>query len=181
MSAADRTVVVVAAHPVPDSYGAALRSTAVEALAAGGWTVDLIDLYGEAFDPRHSWVTSETGEAMVADHRQRLDAADALVFVHPTWWGAQPAVVKGWLDVVWPEQQRRSGISRLAVVCTHGSTRVRNAVQGVPGRRMIFRALRARCAQRCRTSWLAVYSMDRIGDAERAAFMARVAEQLRSW
>ncbi len=27
--------------------------------------------------------------------------AEGLILVHPTWWYAQPAILKGWIDRVW--------------------------------------------------------------------------------
>ena len=39
------------AHPVPASYSAALRDRAATALRARGDEVDVLDLYGEGFDP----------------------------------------------------------------------------------------------------------------------------------
>ena len=44
-------VLVILAHPLEDSYGAALRDVVIQSLKAGDHTVDLCDLYREAFDP----------------------------------------------------------------------------------------------------------------------------------
>jgi len=42
---------VLFAHPVEDSFQAALHRTVVETLAASGHTVDDCDLYAEGFQP----------------------------------------------------------------------------------------------------------------------------------
>ena len=42
---------VVLAHPEPSSFAAALAHTAGDALLAAGWSVELLDLYREGFDP----------------------------------------------------------------------------------------------------------------------------------
>ncbi|TGU98200.1 flavodoxin family protein, partial [Mesorhizobium sp. M8A.F.Ca.ET.173.01.1.1] len=44
-------VLVVYCHPVPESFCAAIRDTAVEVLRGRGWDVRLLDLYGENFNP----------------------------------------------------------------------------------------------------------------------------------
>jgi NAD(P)H dehydrogenase (quinone) len=44
-------VLVIFAHPLDDSYVAALRDSIVETLKASGHTVDLCELYKEEFDP----------------------------------------------------------------------------------------------------------------------------------
>ena len=61
-------VLVVSAHPVPDSYVAAVRSAAVRGLATAGHDVDLLDLDAEGFQPLltreewegHRWTGVET-------------------------------------------------------------------------------------------------------------------------
>jgi len=114
-------VLVVSAHPVPDSYVAAVRAAALRGLAAAGHDVDDLDLYAAGFQPllpldewvRHRWTSDrEPRDAArpdtplpddVAAHAARLRAADALVLVYPTWWGGPPAIMKGWFDRVWVE------------------------------------------------------------------------------
>jgi NAD(P)H dehydrogenase (quinone) len=114
-------VLVVSAHPVPDSYVAAVRAAALRGLVAAGHDVDDLDLYAERFQsalPLDEWVRHRwTGDRPrpdgprpdaplpddVAAHAARLRAADALVLVYPTWWGGPPAIMKGWFDRVWVE------------------------------------------------------------------------------
>lgn len=73
-----------------------------------GPAVDLLDLYGEGFDPRMD-VADEPDwrnpgkkySAEVHAHMDRILAADAIVVVFPIWWSAPPAMLKGWIDRVW--------------------------------------------------------------------------------
>ncbi|HUN12829.1 MAG TPA: NAD(P)H-dependent oxidoreductase, partial [Rhabdaerophilum sp.] len=44
-------LLVVYCHPRPDSFTAAIRDVAIDALANAGHAVDLLDLYAEGFDP----------------------------------------------------------------------------------------------------------------------------------
>jgi NAD(P)H dehydrogenase (quinone) len=112
-------VLVVSAHPVPDSYVAAVRAAAVAGLRAGGHEVDHLDLAAERFDPClsreewdvHRWTGANRQRTAppsppprapdVLAHAARLERTDALVLVYATWWGGPPALMKGWLDRVW--------------------------------------------------------------------------------
>ena len=113
--------------------------------------------------------------ARALDHARRLRAAEALVLVHPTWWGGQPAILKGWFDRVWaagvaftlvPGSTRpRAGLRnlrRLVVVTTHGSSKWTNALQGEPGKHLVGRGLRPLCHPLARTRWIALYGLDRV-------------------
>jgi NAD(P)H dehydrogenase (quinone) len=194
-------VLVVSAHPVPDSYVAAVRAAAVAGLAAGGHDVDDLDLDAEGFQPLltreqwegHRWTGVETPTAAppggrlpadVAAHAARLRAADALVLVYPTWWGGPPAIMKGWLDRVWVEgvafsfrtdgRRTRHELRRiryLVAITTHGSPKRINAVEGEPGKRLVLRQLRAACHPRVRTRWIARYGIDQSDEAGRRSFL----------
>jgi NAD(P)H dehydrogenase (quinone) len=154
-------VLVVAAHPVPASFSHAQRERAVRSLVAAGHDVETIDLYeGDAHD------------------RAALDDAEALVFVHPTWYGGQPAIVKAWLDEVMDRPIRR--VRRIAVVTTHGSPKWVNVLQGEPGKRIYGRHVRRLCARRARFRWVALYAIDRCDEGDRAAFLDRVARAMSS-
>ncbi len=98
---------VLIAHPCDDSFTHAAARAAVAGLEAGGHTVDVIDLYADGFRAHMSYeerVAYETDDPIkdpqVADHAARMKQAQALVFVYPTWWSGQPAILKGWLERV---------------------------------------------------------------------------------
>jgi putative NADPH-quinone reductase len=193
-------VLLVSAHPLADSYVAAVRSAAITGLESAGHVVDVADLDAERFDPCLSWREWEARRGPVgpADwpddvgaHAARLGRADALVLVYPTWWGAQPAILSGWLDRVWIDGvafQRRPGsrravprlrnIRHLVAVTTHGSPKWVNAVEGEPGKRVVLRRLRSCCHPLVRTRWIALYGVDRSDDAQRQAFLARVEREM---
>jgi putative NADPH-quinone reductase len=170
-----------------------LRDQVVAAIAGTGHAVDLLDLYAEDFDPvlsadehRLHRVGPEEKPA-VADQVRRLRLAEALVLVYPTWWGGQPAIVKGWFDRVWIEGVAYSlppgagrvkplltQVRQLWVVTTHGSSKWINAVQGEPGKRVVLRGMRAMCGLTTRTTWIACYGMDRANEQHRRRFIERV-------
>ena len=135
---------VVYCHPVPESFCAAVRDTAVAALSDRGCEVRLTDLYAEGFDPvlgadeRRNMDRAPT-DPKLAPHIDSIKWAQAIVFVYPTWWYGLPAMLKGWLDRVWAtdvvacaahHKDRRRHHLRRAVVDfrVDGPTRTQNDI-----------------------------------------------------
>ena len=190
-----RTLVVYC-HPNPESLCAAALERALAGLAAGGHEVRLCDLYADGFRPEMSADERRTHtEPGVAPELQGyaddLRWAEALVFVYPTWWSGQPAMLKGWIDRVWvagvawtlPEGANRlrpglGGVRRIVAVTTHGSSKLINSLEGESGKRMMTRALRALCSKRTRTTWCAIYGLDTADAAKRQRFLDRVERTL---
>ncbi|GAA3574414.1 hypothetical protein GCM10022419_064440 [Nonomuraea rosea] len=99
---------LVVAHPRGDSLTAAVARRARSRLQAAGLTVDTLDLYAAAFDPRMTpadepdWGDpGKTYSAEVREHMRRIDAAEVIAVVFPVWWYGLPAILKGWIDRVW--------------------------------------------------------------------------------
>ena len=177
-------VLVVYTHPDPGSFSATVREHVMSSLRRPGRTVELLDLYGDAFDPvfdvddlrAHDEHLAPTG--VVAEHVRRLQRAEAIVLVYPTWYGGPPAMLKGWLDRVVTAGSPLRNIRRIVVVTTHGSSKGVNAFGGEPGKRMIRRTLRALCHPLARSRWIALYGIDRASDGDRAEFLRRVERRL---
>ncbi|MFM8846563.1 MAG: NAD(P)H-dependent oxidoreductase [Actinomycetota bacterium] len=186
-------VLVVHAHPDATSFNRAVLDAALTGLGAAGHEVRVRDLYAEGFEPRLSraekrgHLSPPESKPHLAEHFADLRWCEALVFVHPTWWGAQPAMIKGWIDRVWargvawelPEGAKRlkptlHNVRRIVTFTTHGSPWRINALQGVPGRRIVNRSLRVICHPLCRTRWVALYSLDASDSADRERFLRRV-------
>ncbi|WP_030844758.1 NAD(P)H-dependent oxidoreductase [Streptomyces sp. NRRL F-4474] len=98
---------VYLAHPRPGSFNHAVFDAVVDELRERGCRVVAHDLCAEGFPPVAS--AEETGtvssapdadDPHVALHRREVSALDALVFVHPNWWGMPPAVLTGWVQRV---------------------------------------------------------------------------------
>lgn len=186
-------VLVVHAHPNPDSFAAEILHRVESGLASGSATVRIRNLYAEGFEPclsldeRQRHLDPPSTKPDLSSHFDDLRWCDTIVFVHPTWWGSQPAMLKGWFDrvlvrgIAWdlPEGARRlrpglGNVRRLVTVTTHGSSRFFNALQGVPGKRIVNRSLRAICHPLCRTRWIAMYRLDTSTNSQRSDFLDRV-------
>ena len=180
-------ILLVWTHPVPESYSAALRDAVLESLRSLNRTeVELLDLYTSGFDPKAS--DPATPSSIIAEHRQMLLAADALVFVHPTWWDGLPAMLKAWLEHLLPNaldndeaqdaaREITGHITDIVVITTHGSSRRVNFVQGRAGRLLLLKSLRSLCHHSCRTKWIALYSIDRATHQKRRKFLTQAASQ----
>lgn len=190
---------VVFCHPLTESFSTAIRDRALTALIAANHDVRVSDLYAEGFRPELSaWERTHhldppENKPEIAAYADNLRWCDALVFIYPTWWSGQPAMLKGWIDRVWvagvayqlPTGANRirpllTNIRRIATITTHGSSKWINTLQGEPGKRVINRALRVLCRRTARTRWIALYGIDRTSDQDRARFLDRVERRLRS-
>jgi len=186
-------LLVVHAHPVPESFGTALFRVVIEAARDAGHEVRPLDLHAEGFDPvmgeeeRRGY--DEGGpptDPALLRHVDHLLWAEGIVFVYPTWWMGQPAILKGWLDRVWrPGVAFRledgavtpalTRIRLLGVVTTLGSSRwAWSLLMGAPGRKILLRAPLACTGVTTRTFWLGLHDMDASTPAQRERFLARV-------
>ena len=195
-------VFVVSAHPSPTSFLSTTRNALLADLVESGYEVRHRDLYAEHFNPVFSAFERANHNAAIAiktnvfpelvGHIEDLQWCEALVLVYPTWWSAQPAMLKGWFDrvftrdVAWelPEGATRirpllSNVRRLVVVTSHGSSKFVNAVQGEPGKRIALRSVRLMLHTRTKTSWIGVYGMDNANSKKRLAFTARIRRQVK--
>ena len=162
--------VVLHAHPVDESYSAALRDCAVGALAAAGHSVDLIRLaHGE-------WIRGDD-----------LRGAEGLLLVYPTWWGGLPSPMLDWVQrelSPWidgdadPAESPLRDVRSLAVVTTHGSSRWINRIQGEPGRQLLGRSVSRLCRPGTDLRWIALYKLDRLGQGELTDFIDRVGREV---
>ncbi|WP_110708132.1 NAD(P)H-dependent oxidoreductase [Salinicola sp. CR57] len=114
-------ILIVHAHPEPQSLTSALKDLAVEFLQAQGHEVRVSDLYAmgwkaladredftDTVDPerlsyiaesRHAYA-SDTQALDIAAEQRELLWADAVLFSFPLWWFGMPAILKGWVDRV---------------------------------------------------------------------------------
>lgn len=191
---------VVFSHPCEESYNATLRDVVVSSLKEAGHEVRLLDLYALGFNPvmeadeRRGYHDHGDNVMPVRDHVEAISWCDILVFVYPTWWFGLPAMLKGWLDRVWlphvtfempseagPMKPKMQHIRKIGVVTTCGASWWISKLMGEPGRKTILRGIRALCAPRCRTLYLAHYKMDSSTPESRSAYLEHVRRRLRAF
>lgn len=159
------------AHPLEDSFSAALRSRAVSALTRAGHEV-VLSCLGTGDDP--------------GPRSCDLAGTDALVFVHPVWWGGPPAPLLAWIQRElgpWIDSSDQGesplrSVKHLVAVVTHGSSRLVNILQGEPGRQLLRRSVLPLCAAGARLEWIALYQLDRLSRQELDLFLAHVDVEL---
>ena len=190
-------ILIVYAHPVDTSFGAALYEEVRGTLEGGGHEIRVLDLYRTGFDPvlprdeRLAYETPGPHRTVLEDHIAAIKWAEGLIFVYPTWWYGLPAILKGWLDRVWlpevsfslpdgdePIRPLMQNIRLLGGVSTYGAGWWWTRYVGDPGRRTIMRGVHSLCARNCRTFWLALHKMDSSTEAGRMAFLQQVRRRL---
>lgn len=114
-------ILIVNAHPEPQSFCSSLFNTALATLGDIGHQVKASDLYRMGFDPisdRRNYTTvkdpdylkpqiEEMHASDVAGFSPDLDAemrkvewCDLMIWQFPLWWFSVPAIMKGWYDRV---------------------------------------------------------------------------------
>lgn len=186
-------VLIVYAHPVAESFGAAMRDAAIRGLTKAGHELRMIDLYAENFEPRLSrqeridYQDEDRNTKLIADHVALIKWADAMVFVFPTWWYSLPAILKGWFDRVWvpgvafrmPDggkmlKPAMTNIRALAGITSCGSSWWWMKLVGEPHRKIILRGLRSLCGRRCKTVWMTLHEMDTSTAAARTRYLSKI-------
>ncbi len=166
-------VLLLHAHPLEDSFSAALRDRAVETLDRDDHEVTVVRL----------GAGDDAGPGV-----EGLTDISALVLVYPTWWGSQPAPLLGWIQRVigpWIDESDRGlgesplrTVEKLIVITSHGSSRLINGVQGEPGRHLLKRSVLPLCAPRAEFRWISLYRLDQLEPSQLVDFIDRVGEEL---
>ena len=115
-------VLIVYAHPEPQSLNGSLKDFAVQRLQHAGHAVQVSDLYamkwkavldagdntaslsGARFDASHNSkhaFAAGTQSEDIAREQDKLRWADAVILQFPLWWFSMPAILKGWIDRVY--------------------------------------------------------------------------------
>ncbi len=191
-------ILLVLAHPLPESFAASVARTAQEALEASGHTVDLLDLYAEDFDPRLSkaersgYFDVPYDTSAVAGILVRLQAADGLVLVFPQWWFNFPAILKGFFDRIFAPGvafthdaaggrivPQLTNIRLLYALTTTGSPWwLVHFYMGNPVRRLLKRGIANFCSKKLVFRMLSLHDMDRTTDARRRAHLEHIRKVL---
>ncbi|MGY3031717.1 NAD(P)H dehydrogenase (quinone) [Bradyrhizobium sp. USDA 4354] len=114
-------ILLVFAHPEPNSLNGALRDIAIEELKAQGHEVRVKDLYADrwksevdradfpAWPPGERFIAGQASkkafesDTLTADVKAEIESllwADMLILQFPLWWYSMPAILKGWVERV---------------------------------------------------------------------------------
>ncbi|WP_067937069.1 NAD(P)H-dependent oxidoreductase [Alicyclobacillus kakegawensis] len=98
-------VLVIYAHPNPNSFNAAIREQIERGLREGGHSFTVVDLYKDNFNPVlviHDQMrrSNMKDDPETAHYRELIRQADHLIFIYPVWWYGTPAILKGFFDRV---------------------------------------------------------------------------------
>ena len=114
-------VLIVYAHPEPNSLNGFMKDLAAKTLRDNGHKVKISDLYGMKFKPTLDQddfsqrkdnkffnpimeQVNALGTGSLAqdikDEVEKIKWADLLIFQFPVWWTSLPAILKGWIDRV---------------------------------------------------------------------------------
>lgn len=114
-------VLIIFAHPEPNSLNGILKDIAAKTLRDNGHEVKISDLYGmhfkatldkqdftqrkdeSFFSPIVEQLNASSAGSFtedVRDEMKKVEWADLLIFQFPVWWTSYPAIMKGWIDRV---------------------------------------------------------------------------------
>jgi len=114
-------VLIVLAHPEPQSFNGAMFNSAAAAFKAMGHEVKTSDLYGMKFNPvsdRNNFTSVKNPDYLklqleemhasevkgfapdIEEELQKLEWCDLMIWQFPLWWFGLPAILKGWADRV---------------------------------------------------------------------------------
>lgn len=190
-------VLVLFAHPVPDSYNAAVHRVVVDTLTAKGHEVDDLDLNAEGFYPvlseieRREYHDEPSNIEPVRPYVERLQAAEAMVMVFPVWNFGYPAILKGFLDRVFlpgvsfklahgDVRPGLTNIKKLAACTTYGGTRFRAFLNGDPPRKCVTRHVWYACGMP-RKRYIALYDMNNNTEPQLTAHLEHVRREMEAF
>jgi NAD(P)H dehydrogenase (quinone) len=102
-------VLIVCAHPNPQSFTHATTKEFARGLAEGKHESQVVDLHAIGFDPvfRLQDYAQFPGSPLTAgtpkdvlEQQEKVAWADGLVFITPVFWMGFPAILKGWIERV---------------------------------------------------------------------------------
>jgi NAD(P)H dehydrogenase (quinone) len=188
-------VLVIYAHPLNESFNAALLKATLSGLQHAGHQTSLIDLNKDDFDPRlraeerrnyhnHNFIPPD-----LTRYAELIRSHDAMVYVFPTWCFGVPAILKGFFDRVFRPgvafhidgavvTPLFKNIKKIGGVSTYGRSRLMAFGMGDPPRTQIVKYVKWFCVKGCKTKYLAHYHMNASTDASRAAFLAKVEREM---
>lgn len=100
MATQSSRVLVLDGHPDATSLCSALAAAAAATAQARGAEVQMLQLSAMDFDPNlaHGYKQQQAHEPDLVTFLDAVRWCDTFILVHPLWWGAAPAKLKGLID-----------------------------------------------------------------------------------
>lgn len=91
---------ILLGHADPSSFNAQLAKAYADAWQAAGGSASIVTLSDLHFDPvlRHGYREKQAIEPDLARVGEKMQAAQHVVWVFPTYWASPPAIVRGFVD-----------------------------------------------------------------------------------
>ena len=129
-------VFIVYCHPSEDSFTKNIRDAFIKGITDGGNEYVMSDLYAMDFktdmteqqylrDAKYENIPF-TEEDVLAEH-EKINSADAIVFIYPVFWTEAPAKLVGWFDRVWTygfaygDNKKMKMLDKAMILCIAGT------------------------------------------------------------
>ena len=95
-----KRILVILGHPSKTSFCHALAEAYIKGAESAGNEVRLLSLGDLSFDPvlHQGYAVIQPLEPDLVSAQSAISWAQHIVFVYPNWWGAMPALLKGFID-----------------------------------------------------------------------------------
>ena len=127
---------IVFCHPSEDSFTSHVRGAFIKGIVDSGNEYILSDLYKMNFKADMTEKeylrdanyrdTPDIAEDVLAEH-EKINSADAIVFIYPVFWTEAPAKLVGWFDRVWSygfaygENRKMKMLKKGLILCSAGN------------------------------------------------------------
>ena len=127
---------IVYCHPSENSFTSHVRDSFIKGIVDSGNEYILSDLYKMDFKSdmtEQEYLrdanyrnTSDVAADVLAEH-EKINSADAIVFIYPVFWTEAPAKLVGWFDRVWSygfaygENRKMKMLDKGLILCSAGN------------------------------------------------------------
>ena len=127
---------IVYCHPSEDSFTSHVRDSFIKGIVDSGNEYILSDLYKMDFKSdmtEQEYLrdanyrnTPDVAADVLAEH-EKINSADAIVFIYPVFWTEAPAKLVGWFDRVWSygfaygENRKMEMLDKGLILCSAGN------------------------------------------------------------
>ncbi|MDO5559864.1 MAG: NAD(P)H-dependent oxidoreductase [Oscillospiraceae bacterium] len=132
-----KNIFIVYCHPSHNSFTYKVREAFIEGLKNASHSYEISDLYDMNFNPVFSeeeylreafYCEEKTVPEDVLKEQEKINKADAVVFIYPDFWTASPAMLEGWFQRIltygyaYGENARMKPIKKAVFLITMGGS-----------------------------------------------------------